>query len=138
MTRPSEKTVAAEVMALQDLTVGELRERYLDLFGEETRSRNKTWLFRACAWRVQELAFGGLSERAKRRAAEIYRESDVRPRRHDVVPPLPGTNTKVIAFQPKPVLELLIERVAYDGAARTVALTFRATGIQALAEEVTP
>lgn len=98
-----EKTIAAQVMALQGMTVAELRVRYHELFGEGTKSRNKTWLFRACAWRIQELAFGGLSERAKQRAKEIVRESDVRPRRRDVVPPLPGTNAKVIAFQPEPV-----------------------------------
>lgn len=98
-----EKTIAAQVMAMQRMTVAELRVRYAELLGEETKSRNKTWLFRACAWRVQELAFGGLSERAKQRAQEIVRECDVRPRRIDVVPPLPGTNAKVIAFQPQPV-----------------------------------
>ncbi len=97
------KSIAAQVMALQKMRIAELRERYLELFGEETTSRNKTWLFRACAWRIQELAFGGLSERAKQRAKEIVRESDVRPRRRDEVPPIPGTNTKVVAFRPKPV-----------------------------------
>lgn len=103
MKKPNEKTVAAEVLALQDLTVAELRERYLDLYGEATRSRNRTWLFRACAWRVQEIAYGGLSERALRRAEEIARDCDVRPRRADHVPALPGTSTRVVAFQPKPV-----------------------------------
>lgn len=103
MSGDKEKTIAAQVVALQRMTVAELRGQYLELYGEETKSRNKTWLFRACAWRLQELAFGGLSERAKQRAKEIVRESDVRPRRADVVPPLPGTNTKVIAFEPEPV-----------------------------------
>ncbi len=103
MTTEKEKAVAAEVMALQEMTVNELRVRYLDLFGEETKARNKTWLFRACAWRIQELAYGGLSERAKQRAKEIVRESDVRPRPRDGVPTIPGTKMKVIAFQPKPV-----------------------------------
>lgn len=103
MSTDKEKTIAAQVKVLQKMRVAELRERYLELYGEETKSRNKTWLFRACAWRLQELAFGGLSERAKQRAKEIVRESDVRPRRRDEVPPLPGTNAKVIAFQPEPV-----------------------------------
>ena len=103
MSEQKEKTVAAQVMAIQGLSVADLRVRYAELFGEETKSRNRTWLFRACAWRIQELAFGGLSERAKQRAQEIVRESDVRPRQRDVVPPLPGTNAKVIAFQPEPV-----------------------------------
>lgn len=103
MSADKEKTIAAQVVALQRMTVAELRVQYLELYGEETKSRNKTWLFRACAWRLQEIAFGGLSERAKQRAKEIVRESDVRPRRPDVVPPLPGTNAKVIAFEPEPV-----------------------------------
>ena len=103
MSADKEKTIAAQVVALQRMTVAELRGQYLELYGEETTSRNKTWLFRACAWRLQELAFGGLSERAKQRAKEIVRESDVRPRRRDVVPPLPGANAKVIAFEPEPV-----------------------------------
>lgn len=103
MSADKEQTIAAQVVALQRMTVAELRGQYLELYGEETKSRNRTWLFRACAWRLQELAFGGLSERAKQRAKEIVRESDVRPRRRDVVPPLPGTNAKVIAFEPEPV-----------------------------------
>lgn len=103
MSAEKEKTIAAQVVALQRMTVAELRGQYLELYGEETKSRNKTWIFRACAWRLQEIAFGGLSERAKQRAKEIVRESDVRPRRRDVVPPLPGTNAKVIAFEPEPV-----------------------------------
>ena len=49
MTRPDEKTVAAEVLALQSLGVAGLRDRYRELYGEDTRSRNRTWLFRACA-----------------------------------------------------------------------------------------
>ena len=32
-------TVAARIRALQDMTVPELRERYREVFGEETRSR---------------------------------------------------------------------------------------------------
>ena len=103
MTRPDERTVAAEVLALQAMGVADLRDRYRELYGEDTRSRNRTWLFRACAWRVQELVYGGLSERAVKRAAEIARDCDVRPRRADHVPALPGTKTKVVAFEPTPV-----------------------------------
>ena len=80
MTTAKERTVAAQVLALQQMTVNELREQYAVLMGEPTNARNKTWLFRACAWRIQELAFGGLSERAKQRAKELARECDVRPR----------------------------------------------------------
>ena len=90
MTPPDEPTVAAQVLALQGLTVDQLRARYADLYGEETRGRHKVWLFRACAWRLQELAFGGVSERAKRRAEELVREGDVRPRVPQTLPSSPG------------------------------------------------
>ena len=40
------------------------------------------------------------------------------------------------AKEQKRVLALLIERITYDGEARTVEIAFRPTGIHALAEEV--
>jgi hypothetical protein len=80
--------MVAQVAALRTLGVPALREKYAEVFGEQTRSRNREWLFRSVAWQIQALAEGGLSERAKRRAAELARESDVRPRREPVVPPL--------------------------------------------------
>ena len=38
--------------------------RYQELFGQPVRTRHKAYLLRKLAWRVQELAEGGLSERA--------------------------------------------------------------------------
>ena len=63
--------VAREVAALKRMTVKELRGRYLDVFGETTRSGNKDWLRKRIAWRIQANAHGDLSERARRRAAEL-------------------------------------------------------------------
>ena len=74
------KSIAAEIRELQDMTVPELQARYRELFGEETRSHHKQQLFRKLAWRVQELAEGGLSDRAKARAREIANEADIRVR----------------------------------------------------------
>jgi len=81
------ESMIARIAALRRLTVGELREEYLKAFGEETKSRNKDWLFRQIAWQIQALAEGGLSERAKHRAAELARESDVRPRSRQLLTP---------------------------------------------------
>ena len=67
-----------EILALRRMTAGELRARYEKLFGERSRSGNRDWLFRRCAWRVQALAEGGLSERARQRAKELAREADIR------------------------------------------------------------
>ena len=80
-------SMIAQIAALRRLTVGELREEYRKAFGEETKSRNRDWLFRQIAWQIQALAEGGLSERAKRRAAELARESDVRPRSRQLLTP---------------------------------------------------
>ncbi len=81
------ENMVARIVALRRLSAPELREEYLKAFGEPTQSRNKDWLFRQVAWQFQALAEGGLSERAKRRASELARESDVRPRSRQLLTP---------------------------------------------------
>jgi Protein of unknown function (DUF2924) len=70
--------VGKEVAALQRLTTKELRDRYAELFGEQTHANNKAWLVKRLAWRLQARAEGGLSERALRRAAELADDADLR------------------------------------------------------------
>ena len=67
-----------EPVALQRMTVRALRDRYTELFGEATRTGNKTWLMRRIAWRLQAVAEGDLSERARQRAVELANEADLR------------------------------------------------------------
>ncbi|RKX24950.1 MAG: DUF2924 domain-containing protein [Candidatus Zixiibacteriota bacterium] len=67
-----------EVQELGRMTVGELREKYLDVYGEETRSYHKEFLSKRIAWRLQSLAEGNLSERARRRAEELANDADLR------------------------------------------------------------
>jgi hypothetical protein len=62
------ESIVAQIAALKTLTVGQLREVYAEKFGQPSTSRNKPWLFKRIAWRIQELAEGGLSERAKKKA----------------------------------------------------------------------
>ena len=75
-----EATTYQEVQGLSRMTVGELRGKYLEVFGEETRSYHKEFLRKRIAWRIQSLAEGGLSERARRRAKELANEADLRTR----------------------------------------------------------
>jgi hypothetical protein len=70
--------VAKEMAVLKAMTVGELRAKYAQVFGEETRAGHKTWLVRRIVWRLQALAEGDLSERARRRAAELAQDADLR------------------------------------------------------------
>lgn len=62
------------------MTVRQLRQKHAEVFGEETRAHHKQFLFRRIAWRIQALAEGGLSERARRRALEIANDADLRVR----------------------------------------------------------
>jgi hypothetical protein len=73
-----ELNIVNEVAALQRLSVGQLRQRFAELFGEATAASNRTWLIKRIVWRMQALAEGDLSERARRRAAELARDADLR------------------------------------------------------------
>lgn len=73
-----ETTTYQEIQGLARMTVGELREKCLDVFGEETRSYHKEFLRKRIAWRIQVLAEGDLTERARRRAEELADDADLR------------------------------------------------------------
>ena len=73
-----ELNIVNEVAALERLSVGQLRQRFTELFGETTKASNRTWLIKRIVWRLQALAEGDLSERARRRAAELVRDADLR------------------------------------------------------------
>jgi hypothetical protein len=83
-----ELNILNEVAALQRLTIGQLRQRFAEVFGEATSASNRTWLVKRIAWRLQALAAGDLSDRARRRAAELARDADLR-----LNPPRPKTCT---------------------------------------------
>ncbi len=78
MTKTSTGSIEQTVEALRRMTPQQLRLKYEELFGEPTRSGNRRFLFKRLAWRVQSLAEGTLSERARRRAEELAEGADVR------------------------------------------------------------
>ncbi|TQF08661.1 DUF2924 domain-containing protein, partial [Myxococcus llanfairpwllgwyngyllgogerychwyrndrobwllllantysiliogogogochensis] len=63
--------VPQQLAALASMSVPDLAAKYLELYGEPTRSRNKGYLQKRLAFRIQELAEGGLSTRAVARIAEL-------------------------------------------------------------------
>jgi hypothetical protein len=81
-----------ELKALRSLSPSALRVRYAELFGEPTRSGNKVWLIKRIAWRLQALAEGDLSERARRRAEELANDADLR-----LSPPRNLTSARALA-----------------------------------------
>src|SRR5271168_2846901 len=73
-----DNAVLMEIESLRRASLAGLREKYRKVFQEETRSRHREHLFRRIAWRLQALAEGDLSQRARERAGEIARDADLR------------------------------------------------------------
>ena len=73
-----ETRIREQIESLRYMTVGQLKQQYREAFGEDSRSNHKQFLFRRIAWRLQANAWGGLSERARRRALEIANDADLR------------------------------------------------------------
>ena len=60
------------------MTPAELRVKYAAAFGEGSRSGHRDWLIKRIIWRLQALAEGDLSERARCRATELANDADLR------------------------------------------------------------
>jgi hypothetical protein len=73
-----------EVARMRKMTVNELRAKFGEVFKEPTTNRNKVWLIKRIAWRMQANEEGDLSERARKRALEIANDADIR-----MMPPRP-------------------------------------------------
>jgi hypothetical protein len=92
-----EVNVAKEVAALQRMTPKQLREKYAAVFGETTNANNRTWLVRRIAWRLQALAEGDLSERARARAEELARDADLRLNPPNKADPAPTSASRTVS-----------------------------------------
>jgi hypothetical protein len=75
------KKVASEIERLRNMSVAELRVEWRRVFGTEGRNRNKDFLFRRVAHRLQELAFGGVDEQTRALLEERMRNETIRIRR---------------------------------------------------------
>ena len=73
-----ETTLSNNIDELQQLSLEQLRRRYRELFEEDHPTTHRDVLVRRIAWRLQSLAHGGLSDRARQRAGELARDADLR------------------------------------------------------------
>lgn len=72
MSGPS---IAAQVVALNQMTVAQLRERWQEVFGEATTQRHKQYLVKRIAWELQRRESGQeLSPEARQRLYELQEE----------------------------------------------------------------
>lgn len=126
--------IEREVERMQFMSVNELREKFCEVFNEPTSARNKAWLIKRIAWRMQANVEGGLSERARRRALEIANEADLRmmpPREPKPHASKPVVHTVVTPVASKPSRNLVpgqsLQRV-YKG--RNIVVTVLDHGFQ--------
>ncbi len=125
--------IAKELAVLQKMTVKPLQARYAEVFGEATRSHHKAWLIKRIAWRLQALAEGDLSDRARRRAAELANDAHLRlspPKTKALVPE--AATSHAAPFQPAenprlPLPATIITRI-YKG--RTLQIKVLAQGFE--------
>ena len=82
---------ALQVAEMADMTLDELVAKYENVHGEKCRSRNRKFIVRRIAWRIQANEEGGLGERALLRAGPIADESLIR-----VTPPKPMVGGDVV------------------------------------------
>lgn len=107
--------VGKEVAAMQEMPVAQLRNRYAEVFGETTNARNKQWLLKKIIWRLQSMAEGDLSERARARAMEIASDADIRRR----PPKAPASKPDAPQSPPIPVAGSPDNRVPIAGSTIT-------------------
>jgi hypothetical protein len=65
-----EAAARQQIGALDGMTVRELRAKWREVFGEETRCGNRLYLVRRIAWRIQADAEGDLTEGGRQQGAQ--------------------------------------------------------------------
>lgn len=95
--------VGEQIEALKGMTTSQLKTRWAEVFGDPTKSNHRTYLIKRIAWRIQALAEGGLSERARRRALELANDADIRVRPPVDARPAPDPAERVLTGTLPPV-----------------------------------
>ena len=111
--------IARQILEMEEMTLNQLREKWVEVWNEPCRSRNKAHLKKRIAWRMQALVFGGLSQRALDRARELADETFLKIKGTAPVPGCPETKAFRHFFRPSddarlPVPGAVLTRV-YNG-----------------------
>jgi len=75
--RYNDTTIIAKVAALPSLDAKDLRALWQEYFDEEAPRKKRDYLIPRLAWRIQELAYGGLSKVAKGRLEQLMRMKEL-------------------------------------------------------------
>ena len=66
------KSVVVEIALLKNKSLPELQEMWKEYFTEPTISQNKEFFVSRIAYRIQELAYGGLPKAQQKLIAQMY------------------------------------------------------------------
>jgi hypothetical protein len=89
------ESILAQIAALKDKSTPELRALWKELFGQEPAVLGRRYLEDRLAYRVQELHFGGLSNRARRKLDALADQIEPKAtRRRDPGRPIAGTQLR--------------------------------------------
>jgi hypothetical protein len=69
--KPPTPAMLAEIAALPSLSVNELRDKFAEVLGYGTGSRNRQFLIRKLTWGIQARQWGDISPEARARAHEL-------------------------------------------------------------------
>jgi hypothetical protein len=101
-----QETKLTEIMEVKEKSLGELKAKYEELFpGQKAHSNNKVFLWRKIAYRIQELAQGGISTENQSKVEQLIQQLDPinnkairpentpekQPKSRDKRLPIPGT-----------------------------------------------
>jgi hypothetical protein len=71
-------SVLAQLAALPGKSTAELKQLWVELYDREPPSFNRDYLIKRLAYRIQELAYGGLSARAEAKLDGLIAEEEAR------------------------------------------------------------
>ncbi len=93
-----DRTVMEQVTELPEMPYEALKQRWRDLYGTDPPAYSRQHLIRRLAYRIQELAYGGLSDETKAELEQIAEEDErqrqgarAQRRKPKSTHPLPGT-----------------------------------------------
>lgn len=81
--RYNDITIIAKVAALPSLDAKDLRALWQEYFDEDAPKKKRDYLIPRLAWRIQELAYGGLSDTAKQRLEQLLRMKELEKQRDE-------------------------------------------------------
>ena len=71
------KSIVKQIEEMRAMNVPELVTKYKKVFGKAPRVKNKEWLWKRIAWKIQEQKHGGLTVVAQRRLEALIAEIDL-------------------------------------------------------------